>query len=71
MSANFLPGGRVDVRGTPMKTILAAISKVPENMIDGLGWLSSERYHVICKANPKSTGPEGQVRYRAVAEKAD
>jgi len=58
MSANFLPGGRVDVRGMPMKTILAAINKVPENMIDGPGWMASERYDVICKANPKSTDDE-------------
>ncbi len=58
MSANFLPGGRVDVRGMPMKTILAAINKVPEDMIVGPDWMAHERYDVICKAKPTSTDDE-------------
>jgi len=55
MSAKFLPGGRVDVRGMTMQIVLAAINKVPEDMIIGPAWMKSERYDIICKAAPTST----------------
>jgi uncharacterized protein (TIGR03435 family) len=55
MSAKFLPGGRVDVRGMAMKSIIAAINKVPEDMVSGPSWMASERYDIVCKAVPTST----------------
>jgi uncharacterized protein (TIGR03435 family) len=55
MKADFLPGGRVDVRGVSMKTIIAVVNKVPEDFVSGPGWMSSTRYDIVAKAVPTST----------------
>jgi uncharacterized protein (TIGR03435 family) len=54
MKADFLPGGRLDVRGISMKMMLAYLFNVQENMVEGPGWMGSEYYDIICKAPPNS-----------------
>jgi len=54
MKADFLPGGRVDVRGMTLKVIIAAVNKLPEDMVSGPAWLGTERYDIVAKANPTS-----------------
>jgi uncharacterized protein (TIGR03435 family) len=55
MKADFLPGGRVDVRGMTLKTIIAAVNKLPQNMVSGPAWMDSARYDIVAKAVPTST----------------
>jgi uncharacterized protein (TIGR03435 family) len=55
MKADFLPGGRVDVRGMTLKVIVAAVNKAPEDMVSGPAWLGTERYDIVAKAVPTST----------------
>jgi uncharacterized protein (TIGR03435 family) len=58
MKADFLPGGRVDVRGLPLKTIVAFVSRVPEDLVVGPAWMSADRYDIVCKAPPASTNEQ-------------
>jgi uncharacterized protein (TIGR03435 family) len=55
MKADFLPGGRVDVRGMTLKIIIAAVNKLPENMVSGPDWMDSVRYDIVAKAVPTSS----------------
>jgi uncharacterized protein (TIGR03435 family) len=55
LKAQFLPGGRVDVQGMPLKTMIAAVNRLSEDMVTGPAWLASERYDIVAKAVPTST----------------
>jgi uncharacterized protein (TIGR03435 family) len=53
--ANFLPGGKVDVRNVPLKLLISHVYKVGDDMVEGPSWLASERFDIVAKAVPTST----------------
>jgi uncharacterized protein (TIGR03435 family) len=55
ISANFAKGGRVDVHNIPMHAMIAAIYKVPMDMVSGPAWINSARFDMVAKAAPTST----------------
>jgi uncharacterized protein (TIGR03435 family) len=55
-SAQFLPGGRVDLRRITLKEMVAAAYKVDDDMVaGGPNWLGSDQFDVVAKAEPKSS----------------
>lgn len=67
--ADFLPGGRVDVRGVPLLNIIARVYGVSGDRVIGPGWMSSDQYDVVAKAPPDST--ESQLYEMARNELAE
>jgi uncharacterized protein (TIGR03435 family) len=60
-SADFLPGGRVNVTNAAMKELIAGAYSVGEYPVSGgPGWLDAERYDIVAKAAP--TTSEDHVR---------
>ena len=58
IKAEFLPGGRVDVRNIPLKWTIAAVYKVPGSLVVGPNWLGSANFNIVAKAAPTSTRDE-------------
>jgi len=55
-SADFLPGGRVDLHRITMKEMIAAAYSVEDDMVaGGPGWLGTDQFDVVAKADPKSS----------------
>jgi uncharacterized protein (TIGR03435 family) len=58
LKAEFLPGGRGDVRGMPLKTMIAAVNRLSEEMVTGPAWMAAVRYDIAAKAAPNSNEDE-------------
>lgn len=57
----FLPGGRIEVSGVTVKSIVMAAYDVQEDMIaGGPGWIDSDRYDIVAQAPPGT--PRGMLR---------
>ena len=69
IKADFLPGGRVDVRGVPLLNIIAKVNGISEDRVIGPHWMSSDQYDVVAKAPPNST--ESQLYEMARNELAE
>lgn len=55
IKADFLPGGRFDVRNVPLRWIIAAAYKTPASLVVGPGWLGSTNFDIVAKAVPTAT----------------
>jgi uncharacterized protein (TIGR03435 family) len=58
-NAQFLPGGRVDIRNLNMKQLVLAAFNigqgVSDKLVDGIpGWADTASYDIIAKADPKT-----------------
>jgi uncharacterized protein (TIGR03435 family) len=51
----FLPGGRVDLRNVPLRTIITAVYKTSDSLLTGPDWLATTRYDIVAKAPPTSS----------------
>jgi len=58
LKAEFLPGGRGDVRGMPLKTMIEAVNRLSEDMVTGPAWMAAVRYDIAAKAAPNSNEDE-------------
>lgn len=63
----FLPGGRYQLRNATLVNLIAEAWEMDvESVVGGPAWLDTDRFDVVAKAPPKSTGPERELMLRAL-----